>query len=165
MYILMRGAEVSRLIEALPEAIGGYDVMPLPDGMDPPTPGQIWDGEAFVDPPAPEPEPEPAGPQFRTTVSRAEYYGLFRPDEEAMIRLTAAEPITLAAINAASGADKLRLMRVASLAVMLGRTDALDGAARIDLANAQVQAGLDLLVALGLINNTRKTEILRGVPL
>jgi hypothetical protein len=163
MFVFLRGAEVAHIEPTLPAVVAGFTTMPLPDGMDPPKPGQIWNGEAFVDPPAPEPEPEPAGPQFRTIVSRAEYFGLFRPDEEAMIRLTAAEPITLADLSGASGAAKARLMRVAALAVMLRRTDALDGAARIDLANAQVQAGLDLLVALGLITPERRAEIARGV--
>jgi hypothetical protein len=136
----------------------------------PATDGMVYRAEkrdgAWVPPPSPEPDPEPqpAAPKFRTTVSRAEYYGLFTPVEEAMIRLTAATPVTLESLTAATGAEKQKLIAVSALKVMLSRTDALDSDKAFDLASAQVGEGLNLLVTLGLLSVDRKVEILKGVP-
>ncbi|MCZ4273290.1 hypothetical protein [Maritalea porphyrae] len=106
------------------------------------------------------PTPEPV---LRKKVSRTEYYGLFTPTEEAMIRLAASEEVTPALIGAADEAEKARLMGVASLAVMLRRTDALGPDDTIDLASAQVIGGLDLLAAAGLLAADRKDQILAGI--
>lgn len=121
--------------------------------------GAIWTHPEQVEP---EPELEPSV-AYRTLVTRTEYYGLFEPLEEAMIRMTAAEPVTMAAINAAEPAEKQRLLGIAGLAVMLSRTDALGPAGSIDLANHQVTQGLDLLVGLGLLTQDRRNEIAQGV--
>jgi hypothetical protein len=130
-------------------------------------PGSRRNGSTWTAPPEAGPvgPVEPPGPQHRTLVTRTEYYGLFSPVEEAMIRLTAAEPVTIAAIGAATGAEKQRLVGIASLAVMLSRTDALGPAGTIDLANHQVQQGLDLLAGLGLLTTERAAEIKLGVAL
>lgn len=103
-------------------------------------------------------------PAYRTQVSVVEYYGLFRPDEEALIRITASEPVTAADLRAADATERARLMRVASLAVMLRRTDALAPTAVIDLADHQVQDGLGLLREMELLADGRPDEIKRGVP-
>ncbi len=161
LYAFLQGDTVAHLSPVRP-VMTSYKVVEV-DEESPPLVGQVYDAATgtFADPVV-EPPPEPE-PKFRTSISRAEYYGLFTPTEEAMIRLTAGENITLEAIGAATGAEKTRLIRVASLAVMLKRTDALDSTARFSLTNPQVAAGLDLLVALGLITGARKTEILKGI--
>jgi hypothetical protein len=107
--------------------------------------------------------PAPPDPVFRKQVSRTEYYGLFTPTEEAMIRLAASEEVTAALVGAADEAEQARLMGIASLAVMLRRTDALGPDDTIDLASAQVIGGLDLLAAAGLLTSERKDEILAGI--
>ena len=163
LYAFINSGTVAQVSPVRPQ-MTNYTVVEV-DAESPPNVGDVYDPETGTfAAPVVEAPPAPAQ-QWRTTVSRAEYYGLFTPTEEAMIRLTADETITLKAIKDAIGPEKVRLTRVASLAVMLKRTDALDSSARIDLANAQVQAGLDLLVALELITPARKAEILRGIPL
>ncbi|WP_375455643.1 hypothetical protein [uncultured Methylobacterium sp.] len=101
---------------------------------------------------------------MRTQVSVVEYYGLFRPDEEALIRITAGETVTAADLRAADATERARLMMVASLAVMLRRTDALAPTAVIDLADHQVEDGLGLLRQMELLADGRPDEIKRGVP-
>jgi len=129
-------------------------------------PGYGFVGGVWTAPIEPAPPPvEPAPPaSYRTRVSRNEYYGLFRPDEEALIRIVASEPVTAADLKAADAAERTRLMRVASLAVMLRRTDALTPDSVIDLADHQVEAGLDLIAAMDLLGDGRPAEIKRGVP-
>ncbi|WP_416369727.1 hypothetical protein [Tritonibacter mobilis] len=117
----------------------------------------------WVAPPEPGPSNEPNSGQMRTSVTRTEYYGLFTPDEEAMIRIAASEQVTSDKLNAADAAEKARLMGVAKLAVMLQRIDALAPTGNVDLGNPQIQAGLDLLVAAGLLTPERKAEIQQGV--
>lgn len=105
----------------------------------------------------------PVPPARRTLVTRTEYYGLFTPPEEAMIRIVAREEVTPALLAAADAAEKQRLMAVASLQVMLSRTDALPAANTIDLANHQVGQGLDLLVTMNLLTAARRAEIVLGI--
>lgn len=102
----------------------------------------------------------------RTAMTRTEYYGMFTPVEEALIRIAARETVTPAALQQAANdpAETQRLMAVATLQVMLSRTDALTSTDTIDLANPQVQQGLGLLVAMGLLTAERKTEIEAGLP-
>lgn len=107
--------------------------------------------------------PAPPEPVFRKQVSRTEYYGLFTPTEEAMIRLAASEEVTPALVAAADSTEQARLMGVASLAVMLRRTDALGSGDTIDLAAVQVIDGLNLLVSAGLLTAERKDQILAGI--
>ena len=114
--------------------------------------------------PIPEPEPAPVVPARRTKVNRTEYYGLFTAVEEAMIRIAASEAVTLAKLDAANTAEKQRLMAVAALQVMLRRADAILPTDNLELAHPQVQEGLGLLVAMGLLTSARKTEIETGVP-
>ena len=121
--------------------------------------GSTTDGSIWTHPVA----PTGSEPARRTAVTRTEYYGLFTPPEEAMIRIVAGEQVTAAALAAADATETQRLLAVASLAVMLRRTDALAPAQTIDLANPQVQAGLDLLVTMGLISAERRDEIAAGV--
>jgi hypothetical protein len=99
----------------------------------------------------------------RKVVTRTEYYGMFTATEEALIRLAATEEVTPAAVAAANASEKNRLMSVASLAVMLNRTDAIGAHNTIDLANPQTQAGLGLLVAMNLLTQARKEEIELGI--
>lgn len=130
-------------------------------------PGYAYDGKRWTAPAAPAAPvaPPPPEPVYRTLVTRVEYYGLFYPDEEAMIRIVAAELVTLTDLKTADAAEKARLMAVASLAVMIRRTDALAPTGTIDLADHQVEAGLDLLVAMELLRSPdRAPEIRRGVP-
>ena len=137
----------------------------------PATTGMVYRAEkrngVWVAPPEPEPQPEPEPapviPARRTKVNRTEYYGLFTAPEEAMIRIAAGEDVTVAKLGAANAAEKQRLMAVASLSVMLRRTDALGPTDTIDLTNTQVIEGLGLLVAMGLLTSARKSEIETGV--
>lgn len=106
---------------------------------------------------------KPAPVPNRTKVNRTEYYGLFTALEEAMIRIAASEEVTLAKLGAANTAEKQRLMTVAALQVMLRRADAILPTDNLELAHPQVQEGLGLLVAMGLLTSARKTEIEAGV--
>lgn len=162
LYAFLQGGTVAHISPVKP-AMTSYTVIEV-DEETPPNVGDVYDQETgafttpvFVPPSAPE-------QRWRTVVSRAEYYGLFTPVEEAMIRMTADQTITRAQVDAATGAAKQALLGVAAMAVMLRRTDALEPSATFDLATPQVGQGLDLLVTLGLITGKRKTEILKGVP-
>jgi hypothetical protein len=104
--------------------------------------GNTW---AHPAPVAPVPV-EPAAPVKRTLVSPVEYFGLFSPLEEFAIR---------AASAGETDASKI-------LAIFLRRLDH-PSLASVDLASAQVQQGLGLLVQMGLITAERKAEIEQGV--
>lgn len=108
--------------------------------------------------------PKPAPQPNRTALTRTEYYGQFTAIEEAMIRIAADEPVTATAVQAATGAEKQRLIGVAALKVMLRRIDALAPSDRVDVADPQVQQGLGLLVSLGLMTQERVAEIMQGIP-
>ena len=161
-------------IETVAEIIA-WNPKGLPDDIRaefvPATAGMVYRAEkrngVWVAPPAPEPAPEPEPAPVirarRTKVNRTEYYGLFTAPEEAMIRIAAGEDVTVAKLGAANAAEKQRLMAIASLSVMLRRTDALGPTDTIDLANTQVIEGLGLLVAMGLLTSARKSEIETGV--
>lgn len=85
-------------------------------------------------------------PAKRTVVTPAEYFGLFGPLEEYAIRQAA---------EGTSDAAKV-------LSIFLRRLDH-PSLASIDLMSPQVQEGLGLLVAMGLITAERKAEISEGV--
>lgn len=106
-------------------------------------------------------KPPPAA--RRTLVTRTEYYGFFPPVTEAMIRIAASEEVTAAKLAAANAAEKQRLMKVAALAVMVRRIDALEPTATIDLLSTQLQQGLGLLIEMGFITEAEKAEIQQGV--
>ncbi|MEM7295309.1 MAG: hypothetical protein AAF330_01585 [Pseudomonadota bacterium] len=104
---------------------------------------------------------------YRTTITKMEYFGLLEPQEEALIRITASEDVTperLAAAKEQGGAVLQGLMAVASLAVMIGRIEALGPNDTFDLNAYQSQKGLDLLAAMNLITPERRAEIALGVP-
>ena len=89
---------------------------------------------------------EPVAPVKRTLVSPVEYFGLFTPLEEHAIRK---------ASDGETDASK-------TLAIFLRRLDH-PSLASVDLASAQVQQGLGMLVQMGLITAGRKAEIEQGV--
>jgi hypothetical protein len=125
--------------------------------------GFTFDGTDFSPPDSSSGEDPDPDKDRRTIVTRTEYYGLFTPTEEALIRIAAAETVNAADLQAADEAEKQRLLGVASLAVMLKRTDSLAPSDTIDLANPQTQAGLGLLVAMNLLTQARKEEIELGI--
>jgi hypothetical protein len=90
--------------------------------------------------------PKPAPPPKRMLVSPGEYFGLFSPLEEFTIREAAKDSTDAARI----------------LAIFLRRLDH-PALTQIDLASAQVQQGLDLLVEMGLISPARRAEIGQGL--
>lgn len=98
-------------------------------------------GFALVDPPAPEetPAPDPEPPQPRTILSSREY----------LTRFTNAE---YAAVRASQSIDMQRAY------------DSLIAAQYVDLSDPAVGMGLDLMVSLGIIDATRKAELLQPEP-
>ena len=98
-------------------------------------------GFAVVDPPAPEepPAPEPETVQPRTILSSREYLTRFTNEE-------------YAAVRASESIDMQRAY------------DSLIAAQYVDLSDPAVGMGLDLMISLGIIDATRKAELLQPEP-
>lgn len=97
-------------------------------------------GFAVIDPPEPEvpPAPDPATPQPRTVFAPREYLKRFTMDEYAAAR-------------------------TGPIAVQYA-LDNLIGAQFVYLADPDVVAGLDVMVQAGIIDTTRKAELLQPEP-
>lgn len=142
----------------------GYSTATVPVDAGPQRGDRLVDGELIrMNYDGPPPAEASTTANYRKVLTRTEYYGQFTAPEEAVIRITASEPVTAAALAAADEAEQARLLAVASLAVMLRRTDAMAPDGKIELGNPQVQAGLDLLVTMGLLTQARRDEIALGV--
>ncbi len=127
--------DIAELFSSVPDAVQTNWVLT----------GETWGAPVF-EPGEEETPPEPTAPVKRTVVSPVEYFSLFSPLEEFAIR-SAAEGTT----------DPAKI-----LAIFLRRLDH-PSLTQVDLASAQVQQGLGLLVQMGLITAERKAEIEQGI--
>ena len=145
-YLLMRGQTLARIVDRKPAMVGGYTVMEWPDDTLPSI-GQMFDGAAFVDPPAPKAKPKPA----RTVLTPPEFKRLF----------TLEERIAIAAAREGGDTPEAKTLKRA-LDVFYEDID--DPRTQvIDVTHPDVTAGLDYLVTAGLIKAARRTKIAKGV--
>lgn len=138
-YVLtLNGAEIARSRGWTPRLFGELTGTSFPAQI---PDGWVWGQDGWtlaweVDPPAPPPEP-----QYKTQFTSLEY----------LDRFTEAEQITVVTVTQSNAQVKLWY-------------DKMLAASYVDIADPRVSAGLDALIAAGLLAPARKAEILAPEP-